>query len=71
MPEKREILNDPDKNLLNKRWEIISQCCHQNHMPSSVKQVALHRKKMLLPCNDFVTSVARLVIKQKIVKLFK
>ena len=28
--EKLEILNDQDKNLLNKRSEIISHCCHQN-----------------------------------------
>ena len=28
--EKLEILDDPDKNLLNKRSEIISQCRHKN-----------------------------------------
>ena len=30
LTEKLEILNDPDRNLLNKRSEIISQCCHKN-----------------------------------------
>ena len=30
LTEKLEILDDPDKNLLNKRSEIISQCCHKN-----------------------------------------
>ena len=29
--EKLEILDDPDKNLLNKRSEIISQCHHTNN----------------------------------------
>ena len=28
--EKLEILDEPDKNLLNKRSEIISQCRHKN-----------------------------------------
>ena len=28
--QKLEILDDPDKNLLNKRPEIISQCRHKN-----------------------------------------
>ena len=28
--EKLEILDDPDKNLLNKISEIIFQCCHKN-----------------------------------------
>ena len=28
--QKLEILDDPDKNLLNKRSEIISQCRHKN-----------------------------------------
>ena len=28
--EKLEILDDQDKNLLNKRSEIIPHCCHQN-----------------------------------------
>ena len=28
--QKLEILDDPDKNLLNKRSEIISQCLHRN-----------------------------------------
>ena len=27
---KLETLDDPDKNLLNERSEIISQCCHKN-----------------------------------------
>ena len=27
---KLEILDNPDKNLLNKRSEIIPQCCHKN-----------------------------------------
>ena len=31
LTEKLEILDDPDKNLLNKRSEIISQCCHKNN----------------------------------------
>ena len=30
LTEKPEILDDPDKNLLNKRSEIISQCRHKN-----------------------------------------
>ena len=30
LTEKLEILDDPDKNLLNKRSEIISQCRHKN-----------------------------------------
>ena len=30
LTEKLEILDDPDKNLLNKRSEIISQCHHKN-----------------------------------------
>ena len=30
LTEKLEILDDPDKNMLNKRSEIISQCRHQN-----------------------------------------
>ena len=30
LTEKLEILDDPDKNLLNKRSEIISQCPHKN-----------------------------------------
>ena len=28
--EKLAIIDDPDKNLLNKRLEVISQCCHRN-----------------------------------------
>ena len=28
--EKLMIIDDPDKNLLNKRSEVISQSCHQN-----------------------------------------
>ena len=28
--EKLTIIDDPDKNLLNKRSEVISQSCHQN-----------------------------------------
>ena len=28
--EKLAIIDDPDKNLLNKRSEVISQCCHRN-----------------------------------------
>ena len=31
LTEKPEILDDPDKNLLNKRSEIISQCRHKNN----------------------------------------
>ena len=30
LTEKLEILDEPYKNLLNKRSEIISQCCHEN-----------------------------------------
>ena len=30
LTEKLEILDEPDKNLLNKRSEIISQCRHRN-----------------------------------------
>ena len=30
LTKKLEILDDPDKNLLNKRSEIISQCRHKN-----------------------------------------
>ena len=30
LTEKLEILDDPDKNLLNERSEIISQCRHKN-----------------------------------------
>ena len=30
LTDKLEILDDPDKNLLNKRSEIISQCRHKN-----------------------------------------
>ena len=30
LTEKPEILDDPNKNLLNKRLEIISQCRHKN-----------------------------------------
>ena len=30
LTEKLEILDDPDKNLLNKTSEIISQCRHKN-----------------------------------------
>ena len=30
LTEKLEILDNPDKNLLNKRSEIISQCRHKN-----------------------------------------
>ena len=30
LTEKLEILEDPDKNLLNKRSEIISQCRHKS-----------------------------------------
>ena len=30
LTEKLEILDDPDKNLMNKRPEIISQCRHKN-----------------------------------------
>ena len=30
LTEKAEILDDPGKNLLNKRSEIISQCRHKN-----------------------------------------
>ena len=30
LTEKLEILDDPDKNLLNKRSEIICQCRHKN-----------------------------------------
>ena len=30
LTEKLEILDGPDKNLLNKRSEIISQCHHKN-----------------------------------------
>ena len=30
LTEKLEILDDPDKNLLNKRSEVISQCRHRN-----------------------------------------
>ena len=49
-----------------------------NHLPVlspksyavKCKAGGIAQKKKLLPCNDFVTSVARLVIKQKIVKLF-
>ena len=28
--EKLAIIDDPDKNLLNKKSEVISQCCHRN-----------------------------------------
>ena len=28
--EKLAIIDDPDKNLLNKRSEVISQCRHRN-----------------------------------------
>ena len=28
--EKLAITDDPNKNLLNKRSEVISHCCHQN-----------------------------------------
>ena len=61
--EKLEILDDPDKNLLNKRSEIISQCRHKNKY--RLKTLA---SKMPLHCNDFATSVERVVIKLKIVK---
>ena len=30
LTEKLEILDDPDKNLLNKRSEFVSQCRHKN-----------------------------------------
>ena len=30
LKEKLEILDNPDKNFLNKRSEIISQCCQKN-----------------------------------------
>ena len=30
LTEKLEMLDDPDKNLLNKRSEVISQCRHRN-----------------------------------------
>ena len=30
LTEKLETLDDPDRNLLNKRSEIISQHCHKN-----------------------------------------
>ena len=30
LTEKLEILDDPDRKLLNKRSDIISQCCHNN-----------------------------------------
>ena len=44
LTEKLEILDDPDKNLLNKRSEIISQCRHKNEyrhkkLPSSMTSV--------------------------------
>ena len=30
LTEKLEILDDPDKNLLNRNSKVISQCCHKN-----------------------------------------
>ena len=59
LTEKLEILEDPEKNILNKRLEIISQCHRKNKYKL---------KKMPLPCIDFVTSVDRVVIKLEIVK---
>ena len=41
------VIDDPDKNLLNKRSEVISQCCHENQF----KLVNLTSRKTL---NDVI-----------------
>ena len=66
LTEKLEILDDPDKNLLNKRSEIISQCRHNNKYRLKTLASSMKSGDITLHGNDFVTSVERVVIKMKI-----
>ena len=66
LTEKREILDKPAKNLLNKRSEIISKCRHNNKyrlkiLASSMTlltQVTLLKKMSCNDCN-IVTTLQR------------
>ena len=71
LTENLEIFDNPDKNLLNKRSEIISQRRQKNKYKLSVKHDGRwhYLKKIPLYYKDFVTSVETEVIKLKIVKL--